>query len=197
MATSQIAPGFDDPVHQAQQVFRRVLDAMSRPGTVYALDRTPPAAPGLSPAATAVCLTLLDFETKLWLDGAASPACDHLVFHCGVPVTTDPGDAAIALIGRASELGGFEGFCAGSDEHPETAATLVIEVEGLAVGEGAVLAGPGIRDRAMLRVDGASERFWQQVAANHALFPRGVDLVLTCGRSIAALPRSVRVLAGG
>jgi alpha-D-ribose 1-methylphosphonate 5-triphosphate synthase subunit PhnH len=31
------------------------------------------------------------------------------------------------------------------------------------------------------------------MAANRALFPRGVDIVLTCGRRLAALPRSVQL----
>jgi alpha-D-ribose 1-methylphosphonate 5-triphosphate synthase subunit PhnH len=195
MSPSRVLPGFDDPVHQPQQVFRRVLDAMSHPGTVHVLDRTPPAAPGLSPVATAVCLTLLDFETPLWLDDAAGPARDHLVFHCGVPITSAPGDAAFALVGHAPALEDFGSFSVGSDEHPETAATLILEVERLTEGEGAVLAGPGIRERVTLRVDGAPKRFWEQIAANHALFPRGIDLLLTSGVAVAALPRSVRVLA--
>jgi alpha-D-ribose 1-methylphosphonate 5-triphosphate synthase subunit PhnH len=47
-----------------------------------------------------------------------------------------------------------------------------------------------------LLVDGLPADFvavWQR---NHALFPRGVDLILCAGRSVAALPRSVSVSEG-
>jgi alpha-D-ribose 1-methylphosphonate 5-triphosphate synthase subunit PhnH len=48
-----------------------------------------------------------------------------------------------------------------------------------------------LRAPALLSVDGLPPGFagaWQQ---NHAQFPRGVDLVLCAGTSLAALPRSV------
>jgi alpha-D-ribose 1-methylphosphonate 5-triphosphate synthase subunit PhnH len=92
------------------------------------------------------------------------------------------------------DVGDLDGFCLGSDEHPETSTTLVIDVDGLVAGNGMELAGPGIADRVALQVEGVSDSFWSKVSANHALFPRGVDLILTSGCFVAALPRSVRVL---
>ena len=143
MLARPIQAGFDDPVLRSQQVFRRVLDAMSRPGSIHELDGLPTAAPGLSAAATAICLTLLDFETPLWLDETAASAGDYLVFHCSAPLVQEKGDAAIAVIGAASDIGELGAFCAGTDEHPETATTLVIDVEGLYEGRGVELTGPG------------------------------------------------------
>jgi alpha-D-ribose 1-methylphosphonate 5-triphosphate synthase subunit PhnH len=195
MSLNRIQPGFSDPIHQAQQVFRQVLDAMAHPGSVQTLKYLPQAAPGLSPAATAACLTLADFETPLWLGGSAAAARSYLVFHCGSPITQQQDHAAFAVAGSARDLDGFEGFNLGSEENPESAATLIVEVTELREGTGATLAGPGIRDHAKLRIDGVAASFWQLVANNHALFPRGIDLILTCGERIAALPRSVRVLA--
>lgn len=194
MQSGRILTGFDDPVHQSQQVFRRVLGAMSRPGSIHELERSMHAAPGLSPAATAVCLTLLDFATPLWLDEDASAAQAFFVFHCNVPVVRRPGDASIGIIGRALHLGDLQRFHLGSDECPENAATLVLEVDRLVPDSGMWLAGPGIDGRIALRVDGVAKGFWQQLAANRASFPRGIDLLLTCGQCIAALPRSVRVV---
>ena len=44
-----------------------------------------------------------------------------------------------------------------------------------------------------LEVTGLPDDFPALWAANHALFPRGADLLLCCGTTLAALPRSVRV----
>jgi alpha-D-ribose 1-methylphosphonate 5-triphosphate synthase subunit PhnH len=190
-----IQPGFSDPVHQSQQVFRRVLDAMAHPGRVQVIAQPPAAAPGLSRAATAVCLSLLDFETPVWLDDVAADARDFLGFHCGVPVTPDPAQAAFAVIGDYEGLGDLDRFNTGTDERPDTSTTLVIEVESLVEGSGRTLAGPGIAGHVSLDVGGVDADFWQGIADNRALFPRGVDVVLTCGDRLAALPRSVRLLA--
>ena len=57
MSTTLLAPGFADPSHDAQRLFRGVLDAFSHPGRIVEL-RDAPAGPGtLSPAATAFLLT--------------------------------------------------------------------------------------------------------------------------------------------
>ena len=55
------------------------------------------------------------------------------------------------------------------------------------------LTGPGIADEARLDVAGVPERFWTWAADNHAQFPRGVDLFLSAGHVVAALPRTTRV----
>lgn len=195
MNPTAIQSGFIDPVHQSQQVFRQVLDAMARPGRVHALQQLPQAVPGLSRAAAAVCLTLADFETPLWLDRAALAAREYLAFHCGSPVADDPRDATFALLGDASALGDLNDFNPGSDENPETSTTLILEVTELNEGGGPTLAGPGIQGQLSLGITGVPGHFWQQLADNHALFPRGIDLVLTCDDRIAALPRSTRIVA--
>lgn len=189
-----IQSAFPNPVHQSQQVFRQVLDAMARPGSIHQLEALPEPAPGLSPAATAVCLALTDFETPVWLDDLASAARGYLVFHCSTPITGEATRASFAVIGDALEQDGLGMFNTGSDEYPETSTTLIVEVSELGNDSGQLLAGPGIEDTVKLRVEGVVRNFWELVAENHLLFPRGVDLILTCGDKIAALPRSVRIL---
>lgn len=188
-----IVPGFSDPVLHSQQVFRRVLEAMSQPGRPVGLDALPPKAPGLGPEATAVCLALADFETPVWLDRAAAAAYDHLAFHCGCPRADTPERALFAVIADPRRMPPFDVFANGSDERPEHGATLILVVDALSTGIGPVLRGPGIPDHTRLTVHGVSDDFWPQVQANHVLFPRGVDLVLTCPGQVAALPRSIRL----
>src|SRR5690606_772105 len=66
MNDSMLAPAFDAPVDAAQNVFRQALSAMSEPGTRHDIGVAPALEP-LCAASYALCLTLLDSETPVWL----------------------------------------------------------------------------------------------------------------------------------
>jgi alpha-D-ribose 1-methylphosphonate 5-triphosphate synthase subunit PhnH len=184
--SADLTPGFADPVAGAQACFRAVLDAMARPGRVMSVAGVSAPAP-LCDAAAAVLLTLVDHETPLWLDPDAEAARSWIAFHTGAPSSDDP---AFVL---ALSLPDLAALLAGTDEMPETSATVILQVAALGSGRRLVLEGPGLRRATELRVDGLPADFvsiWQR---NHGLFPRGVDLILCAGRSLTALPRSVSV----
>jgi alpha-D-ribose 1-methylphosphonate 5-triphosphate synthase subunit PhnH len=187
--------GFVDPVLGSQRVFRRVLEAMAHPGRIVTLDAFIDAPASLAPASAAVCLTLLDFETPLWLDDAArSPEAEEwLRFHCGVPLVDRPEAARFALVLAPATMRELGAFDAGTDAMPDRSATLVLQVDALGGGAGPRLVGPGIADTGQLAVRGAPARFWDLVRDNATRFPRGVDMLLASGRRLAALPRTVRV----
>ena len=183
-------PGFTDPVAEAQQSFRAILTAMSRPGSLHSLgmDLTSPAC--LNPAAAAVLLTLTDGETSLWLDPALAAARDWIAFHCGTAFSPLPQQAGFLL---ANTLPPFNTLNAGTDEGPEEAVTVIVQVMALDAGTPYRLSGPGLAAPATLRVRGLPDDFIGIWKANHALYPRGVDLLLCSGTHLAALPRSVRI----
>lgn len=181
--------GFAHPVLDAQSCFRAVLEAMARPGRVQ--HATPPAEvpPGLSPAAAAVLLTLVDADTRLRL--SAGPEAEAWVrFHCGSPLVED---GAEFVLDAAAPLLALE---SGTEEEPERGATLILEVKALQEGTGWRLTGPGIRDAHRLHATGAPAGFVADWAANRARFPRGIDVILTAGDRLAALPRTTRVEEG-
>jgi alpha-D-ribose 1-methylphosphonate 5-triphosphate synthase subunit PhnH len=191
-----LAPGFSDPVLASQAVFRTVMEAMARPGTIATIDVaiTPPTPLGV--AAAALALTLLDFETPFWLDPmlAAAPDVDAwLKFHTGAPRTSDPASAAFAFVAKPAAMSAFDTFDLGSIEYPDRSTTLVLEVETLNDGDAFYLSGPGIKESCSLAAEPLPTDFADLMAANRALFPRGVDIVLTCGHRLAALPRSVQL----
>lgn len=188
--------GLADAVLDAQRVFRAVLDAMARPGTVHdiaavAVDPPPP----LDPATAAVLLTLVDLDTSLWLDRRASAleVVEYLRFHCGAPLAAAPGAARFALVVDPKTMPPLEAFDAGTDERPDLSATLVLQATALRVGGSVHLTGPGIAGEARLEASGVPQAFWVALAAQRARFPRGVDVALAAGSLIAALPRSTRV----
>jgi alpha-D-ribose 1-methylphosphonate 5-triphosphate synthase subunit PhnH len=195
--SNTLLPGFSDPVHDSQRAFRQILRAFSHPGTIFDLDGVSQGAPGLSVAATTACLTLLDFETPLWLDDAARGAARYFAFHNATPRAERPSTAAFAVIGRAELLDDFAIFDIGSDEFPERSTTVILEVAGLDNDAGPRLSGPGIEQTARLSITGANDNLWTMVDDNHTLFPRGIDLLLTCRDRVAALPRSVRLERDG
>lgn len=179
--------GFADPVLDGQACFRAVLTAMSRPGRPQTLAALPETPDGLSPAAAAVLLALVDAETTLALNaGAAAEAWAR--FHCGAALV--PAAQARFVLDATAPLLTLD---AGSEEEPELGATLILEVAALTEAPGWRLTGPGISDAHHLRVEGAPEGFLADWAANRARFPRGVDIILCAGHRIAALPRSVAI----
>lgn len=186
-------PGFADPATDAQSCFRAVLNAMSRPGAIASagVGLRPPAP--LDPATAAVLLTLADADTPLWLDPEVATAADWVAFHCGAPRAGRIGAATFAC---ALSMPPLSSLHPGTDLAPENSATLILQVPALGQGTPFRLSGPGLRAPALLRLEGLPDGFVAQWAANHALYPCGVDVVLCEGERLCALPRSVRIEEG-
>jgi alpha-D-ribose 1-methylphosphonate 5-triphosphate synthase subunit PhnH len=192
---SALSGGFDDLARGAADGFRAIMTAMARPGTIHAgVGAAPPAPMGC--AAGLVALTLCDAETPVWLapDLAASSVPDWLRFHCGCPLTDDRA-AAMFAFGGPDDLLPLDGWAQGDPEYPDRSATLVMAI---AAFDGAALrlTGPGIETSATLHVGAGAATLAAQLHANRAGFPLGVDLILTAGDRLAALPRTTRALEG-
>ena len=191
---SNLAPGLADPSHDAQQLFRAILEATAHPGRIVSLPAAPVGPGRLSCAAAAYLLTLADRDTPVWLaDDFDHPEVrDFLRFHAGTPLAASRGDATFAVLGAATPHL-LDGFAIGTDAYPDRAATLVIELGSLRGGPAKAWRGPGIDGHATSALAGLPKTFWSDWAANHALFPCGVDLVFTAGTELCALPRSIAV----
>lgn len=194
-----LARAFADPVHGAQQTFRAVMNAMARPGTLQPVDGLAEAPAPLSPVAGAVAVALADYETPLWLDAplaAAPEVAAWLAFHTGARTGAAPAEAAFALAAAPAGLPDLAGFALGSDIYPDRSTTLILQVDDFTADGASTrlrLAGPGIRGHATLAVAGLPADIVARLAANQALFPRGVDLILAGPAAVAALPRTTRV----
>ena len=183
--------GFADPVADAQTAFRAVLSALSRPGSIHSVASglTPP--PPLNQAAAAVLLALVDGDTSLF---SSFPTAQGWVrFHCGINPLDDPAAAGFVLADALPDLATLQN---GSDEAPEDAATVILQLPSLTDGPTRILQGPGLQATATIRAAGLPVDFVERWAANHALFPRGIDLILCAGDQLLALPRSVTVKGG-
>ena len=192
----QITGGFSNPVFNGQAVFRAVMDAMARPGSIQpvAVFAQPPLP--LSAAAAAVALTLCDHDTPIWLDPGlqnAAAVASWLGFHTGAPLANTPADAHFALVADPASLIALENFAQGTQEYPDRSTTLILQVVSLASGENLLLQGPGIERVAMIAPSPLPRHFVEQWKQNRARFPRGVDLILAAPEGIACLPRTTRI----
>ncbi|MDB6452722.1 phosphonate C-P lyase system protein PhnH [Falsirhodobacter sp. 20TX0035] len=175
------AGGFTDAPRQSADAFRAALEAMARPGTRHALQAQAPAP--LSPAAAALILTLTDTGTPLHLAGAHDTDAVRrwIGFHTGAPIC--PAAEAQFAIGTWDALHPLDRFAMGDAEYPDRSATLIVE---MAFGRPTHrLTGPGIDGHLDAHIPGD-----RPVA-----FPLGLDLFLTSGGEMSALPRTTRLEA--
>ena len=189
-----LAPGFAAPVTDAAHAFRAILHAMSRPGTIVTVgDGLEPPAP-FGRAAAAVLLTLADHDAPVWLhDVAGDDARRFLAFHTGAPVAPSRTEASFAWLPDPDAALPLDGWALGEPAYPDRSTTLLIEVAALESG-GMALAGPGIDGEAQLGA-GLPRPFLAECATLRALHPLGLDLILTCGDRLAAVPRTTSLRA--
>jgi alpha-D-ribose 1-methylphosphonate 5-triphosphate synthase subunit PhnH len=190
---ARLAPGFSDPGLESQRLFRRLMEAMARPGRVESAADAPAPPAGVSRAAGAVLLTLCDAETSLWLPAPlrTSEAAGWLRFHTGCPMAASPAAAAFALA-RADDRPALDSFSMGDPKYPDRSTTLVLEVASLSGGASVRLEGPGIRDGVDLAPAGLDAAFWAERADLAPLFPCGLDIILTADDAFVCLPRTTR-----
>jgi alpha-D-ribose 1-methylphosphonate 5-triphosphate synthase subunit PhnH len=195
--TDVLTGGFAEPVFEAQSVFKMLMDGMARPGTIQtvAADVTAPAPLGI--AAGAIGLTLCDHDTPVWLSAglARSAIPEWLGFHTGAPLTTEKAEARFAFVEAATMLSTFGLFAAGTQEYPDRSTTVVIELADLEGGRRLALMGPGIQSVTEIAPVGLPETFLRLWTENRALFPRGIDIVLTAGKRFLCLPRTTKITA--
>jgi alpha-D-ribose 1-methylphosphonate 5-triphosphate synthase subunit PhnH len=167
---------------------------MAKPGMLVKINSGLYFPEGLNAASAAVCLTLFDDETPVWTDLSwNSSAVDWFQSQCGCSVVTEPCMAHFALIAQTSVMPPLDDFNIGDKAHPESAATLILQVERFNDDNNKILSGPGTKTRTRFFPVGIQSQFWEQWQLQAALFPLGVDVFFTCNNILAALPRTTQV----
>jgi alpha-D-ribose 1-methylphosphonate 5-triphosphate synthase subunit PhnH len=189
-----ITSGFTHPIHEAQTIFRQVLDAISSPGSLHTFgaDFTF----GLANSATTqLLLALTDNSTPVWL----SPALRHdeiltqnVKFHTNAPLAESTDTACFAVMAE-NETVDLTAFSWGSAEYPETNTTLAIQINGFDRGETLSLSGPGIDGQRTVFVDGIDNELLKQITQIQRSQPLGIDVLLTSGNQLMALPRTTHI----
>ncbi|MFC0224953.1 phosphonate C-P lyase system protein PhnH [Serratia aquatilis] len=185
--------GFNQPIEQSQQAFRLILKALSEPGVAVNL-QSGPAWGALNAASTAVLLTLADQETPLYLCASLSSeqVLTNTRFHTGAPLATQQEDICLALYDHQLQAEDLAALPHGSEISPEFSATLVVQISALAGGNPLRLSGPGVekyREVSPLLPPALLDYLLDRPQR----FPLGLDILLTCGERLLAIPRTTRV----
>ncbi|MDD7911784.1 phosphonate C-P lyase system protein PhnH [Pseudovibrio exalbescens] len=191
------APGLKNPVHDAQKIFKVAMNALARPGSLQEMPELGLEVPApLTQTVAALALTLLDYDTPVYLDPALAQevdVVDYLRFHTGAPIVALASDAAFALISDPAKMSAISGFAVGTDEYPDRSTTLLIAVDDMTNTSGATLSGPGIKTETEFDAAPLSPAFWPQMIANQTLYPLGVDVLFASPTHVAGLPRSSKI----
>ncbi|MGB0498553.1 MAG: phosphonate C-P lyase system protein PhnH [Rubricella sp.] len=187
MIGESLTGGFADAAPDAARAFRACLDAMARPGTIQDVAGPQPPAP-LGIAAGIVALTLCDPETGVWLAPSVDTGAvrEWLAFHTGARLA-GPAHADFHF-GTWAEMP-WDTAKIGTPDYPDRSATFVIETP--LSDAGATIAGPGIKETASIALPDTAI-----LEANAKRFPLGIDLILTDGARLAAMPRTTRAQEG-
>lgn len=167
-----------------QRIFRALMEAMARPGTVHDLS------PWLGGAAAwrGVLASLLDAKTSL-------ADCHQLLDRHDWPLLqADQEEPAAAdyLLCQGNLPPTMTAKC-GSLASPDQSATVVLHLDSLGAGSNCLgLRGPGIKGSQTLPVTGLDAR-WHAWRQQHLSFPLGIDMILVDQQNIAAIPRTTRL----
>ncbi|UQY42815.1 phosphonate C-P lyase system protein PhnH [Mixta hanseatica] len=171
------------PVVETQHVLRRILKAMNEAGVTVMLPCAQRWA-GLSPAATALLMTLSEADTPLWLDEQLdTPALRECLRQAGSAPLSHQQPAGLLLLH--------------SDSNPDlhaiatVGATVILEVPALNGGLTLRLRGPGIQERRAVAPQLPSKVI--EFLRDWPLNGQGINLMLTCGDMLMVLPRSAQV----
>jgi len=198
MTTADLRERRFDPVVHGQRLFRQVLEATARPGSLVSLEDLPLEAP--EPrlrGACALLLALLDLEVTFHAMGPGAPRlADYVMANTGTRLT--PLEAAdFVLIAGRDSAGRVALAKRGSLVAPHGGATLLYAPDWLSMlprpdGVTLCLRGPGIPDARHLAIGGitpAEIECWKRLND----FPLGVDIWLAASDGqLAAIPRSIR-----
>ncbi|MEM9541460.1 MAG: phosphonate C-P lyase system protein PhnH [Cyanobacteria bacterium P01_E01_bin.42] len=181
-------PGFENPVRDAQQTFRSLLDALAQPGKINPIVVGVNQPEMLNSVCAAACLTLFDLETTIWLSSSCDRALkEWLLFHAGCRFTESLQDADFALVRNFEEIPQFVKFNRGTPEEPEKSTTLLVQVPTFLEGQSVRLKGPGILGDRHLNF--LTREFWEDWQ-NHWDYPLGIDIYFFTETEVMGLPRS-------
>ncbi|WP_174613008.1 phosphonate C-P lyase system protein PhnH [Virgibacillus ihumii] len=189
-----------DYVHDLQNVYRELLDGLSRPGEIKVIKDSMETVDKDLPcfhSSFLTALTLLDGEVSFHIISKQQSKIAEKVsaYTMAKHVAPDEADFVFAFKDASEkEIVDVLNVCKFGDlENPQYAATWIIESESLSNSPGVTLKGPGIKKQMMLNTD-CPLAVWAKRNEFRQEFPLGIDVIFVDKRARAAcIPRSTIV----
>ncbi|MDN3427317.1 phosphonate C-P lyase system protein PhnH [Microbacterium sp. APC 3898] len=190
-----------DQIHDLQQVYRKLLHSMSRPGTISSMGQESGNVDVDFECANALMLsamTLLDAEVTFHvLSETRQDLIEKISEYTSARHAPLQQADFIIVLQEDEESKVLEAMAQckiGSLIDPQQSSTWIIETPILSNTGSLLLTGPGIETEARLSA-GQSPRFWQARDNRIKEYPMGIDLIFAdCSSQIACLPRTVMAI---
>jgi len=190
-----------DRVHDIQASYRKVLDAMSRPGEIGSLaeqaERAADIVPGCLPATAVLVLMLLDNEVTFKVVSAREEMVNawlHRLTYARA-VEAERADYIFVLLDARLEdfSRAIQMAATGTLENPHLSATVIREVHQISYEPLLRLTGPGIQDETLVSVDLTGDWVAHRARKNRE-YPMGIDfLFVDLVHRIIGLPRTTKI----
>ncbi|RTF12114.1 phosphonate C-P lyase system protein PhnH, partial [Serratia marcescens] len=153
-----------------------------------------PAWAPLNAASTAALLTLADQETPLQLCAAlkSEQVLTNIRFHSGAPLAATAQEVCFALFDEQLQAADLQALPHGTEISPEFGATVIVQLAELENGTALRLTGPGIESQRLI-APRLPPALLDYLVNRPQRFPLGLDILLTCGDRLLAIPRTTRV----
>lgn len=191
-----------DQIHDLQQVYRKLLHSMSRPGAISVLEKEAKRLDYELPCkkSTMLCaMTVLDAEVTFHILPENDQGLIERIseYTSAKYASIEEADFVIILESDTEEavLQAMQQCKIGNLIDPQLSSTWIIESNRLAEEGCLVLSGPGIESQARLHA-GMPVTFWEARSSRIKEYPMGVDLIFVDDDSqMVCIPRTTRVIA--
>ncbi len=189
-----------DVVHDLQEVYRKVIQIMSRPGRIENIqefaEKNTFEWDGFD-GSFLIAMMLLDGEVSFHVAEGEDSRLSAQLAKLTSARKSALQDADYVFLTRETDIqtiqNVFQQVKKGTLENPQSAATIIIEVNRPLANEGPItLKGPGIEKQETLFIDNGAAWLKDRAAVNKE-YPLGIDLILVDeNHNIAALPRTTQ-----
>lgn len=189
-----------DLVHDIQKAYRRVLDSMSKPGTINTIHEQAMKVSleiGCFPSTLVLIQMLFDTEIKFKVCSQRESEIVKLINQLTYAKASTAEEADFILIlndaeGKEAETA-LKVASIGDLQNPQYGATFIVETRSLNSGQELKLTGPGIMTERLIKVD-TLKSLMDIRAEKNAEYPLGIDLIFIDSEDhVLCLPRTTQI----
>ncbi|WP_028392533.1 phosphonate C-P lyase system protein PhnH [Bacillus cihuensis] len=193
-----------DVVHDLQAVYRKLVDATSRPGSVIDLQREVEVLDVQTNCLSTtllIALTVLDPEVTFKVITKQEEAVSRLINQLTYSKSVDASDADFIFIledALHEEMGdAMNQAKVGNLSNPHESAMIILEVSDVTKGKPVKLSGPGIQGETYLNMQNVSN--WMEMRNEKNIeFPLGIDMYFVDHQhQLLAIPRTTQIKENG